>query len=115
MPCKVIYYPSHPFHGFSLLASYVNVWDKDADKLTAFKDDDLIDLILDNLVEIHGDVAREQYKEGKVIKWIEEDWTVGAFPWSDVGQFHKFGLTLQESFDNKTFFAGEYTSKVSCL
>ena len=58
-PCRVIYYPSHPFHGFSLLASYVNVWDKDADKLTAFKDDDLIDLILGNLVEIHGDVARE--------------------------------------------------------
>ena len=110
LPCRVIYYPSHPYHGFSLLASYV--WGKDADRLTAFTDEDLILLVLDNLVEIHGEVARDHFKEGKVMKWVEEGWTMGAFPWVEVGQTSEFLPSLREHFMDKAFFAGEYTSKV---
>merc|ERR1719481_216609 len=109
LPARVIYYPSSPFHGYSLLASYV--WGQDADILTGLKDEDVVEVILDNLVEIHGQVARDQFKEGKVIKWAEEDWTIGAFPWADVGHFHKFGDAVQEHVDDRIFFAGEYTSK----
>jgi len=109
LPCSVIYYPSHPFHGNSLLASYV--WGRDADRLTAFNEEAVIKIILENLVKIHGKVAEDQYLEGKVINWYEEDWTVGAFPWAYPGQFQEFGGILQDHFKNKIFFAGEYTSK----
>ena len=67
--------------------------------------DQLQEEILNNLVEIHGEVARKEYKEGKVIKWVTEDW-------ADPGQIHQLELALQESHMGKVFFAGDYTSKV---
>ena len=47
-----------------------------------------------------------------MIKWMEEDWTAGAFPWAYPGQFHELEDALQKSHMGKVFFAGEYTSKV---
>ena len=107
---RVVYYPSHPYHGPALLASYV--LGEDADRLTSLSDDQLQEEILNNLVEIHGEVARKEYKEGKVIKWVTEDWTAGAIPWAYPGQIHQLELALQESHMGKVFFAGDYTSKV---
>ena len=75
-------------------------------------DDQLKEEILNNLVEMHGEVVRKEYKEGKVSKWVTEDWTAGAFAWADPGQIHELELALQESHKGKVFFAGEYTSKV---
>jgi len=106
---RVVYYPSHPYHGPSLLASYV--WGEDADRLTSLSDEELKEEILDDLVEIHGEVARIEYKEGKVIKWLTEDWAAGGFPWAYPGQMQDLGAALQESHMEKVFFAGEYTSK----
>jgi len=107
--CRDIYYPSHQFHGSSLLATYVR-----GDNTKYYKsrtDEDIKEDILDCLVEIHGKVAREQYKEGKVINWLEEDWSIKAFPWSKQGGIHMWGGILQHHFMDKVFFAGEYTSK----
>jgi len=109
LPIRSIYYPSHPFHGYSILVSYV--WGQDADRLSALSDDDLIKKALANLVEIHGEVARTNFKEGKVQKWMEQSWTAGAFPWAYPGQFHELLGALQQPHMEKIFFAGEYTSK----
>ena len=110
LPIRSLYYPSHPYHGFSILVSYV--WSEDADRLTALSNEDLIQESLANLVEIHGEIARTQFKEGKVQKWMEESWTAGAFAWSYPGQFHELLPALQAPHMGKVFFAGEYTSKV---
>ena len=71
-------------------------------------DDQLLEEILNNL----GEVARKEYTEGNVIKWVTEDWAAGAIPWADPGQIHQLELALQESHMGKVFFAGDYTSKV---
>jgi len=111
LPIRSIFYPSHSYHGYALLVSYT--WGDDADRLSSFSEEDLIRKSLENLVEIHGEVAREQYKEGKVKKWMEEDWTAGAFAWALPGQMHELGQALREHHTSNVFFAGEYTSKVS--
>ena len=66
LPIRNIYYPSHPFHGYSIL-------------------------------EIHREMANTTYKEGKIIKWMEEDWTAGAFAWAYPGQIHAIEPALRES------------------
>ena len=80
LPIQSLYYPSHPNHGNSILVSYV--WGEDADRLTALSDDDLKRKSLAYLVEIHGNVANDNYIGGKDQKWMEEDWTAGAFAWA---------------------------------
>ena len=110
LPIRSIFYPSHSYHGYSILVSYT--WGDDADRLSSLSDEDLITTSLANIVEIHGEVANEQYKEGKVQKWMEEDWAAGAFAWAYPGQMHELGEALRESHTDKVFFAGEYTSKV---
>eukprot|EP00090_Calanus_glacialis_P023079 TRINITY_DN35516_c0_g1_i1.p1 TRINITY_DN35516_c0_g1~~TRINITY_DN35516_c0_g1_i1.p1 ORF type:complete len:339 (-),score=49.14 TRINITY_DN35516_c0_g1_i1:223-1215(-) len=104
-----IFYPSNPFHGYSILVSYV--WEEDADRLNALSDEDLKQKALANMVEIHGEIARETYKEGKVVKWMEQDWTAGAFVFPYPGQNHKLLDALRAPHMGKVFFAGEYTSK----
>ena len=64
LPIRSIFYPSHSYHGYSILVSYT--WGDDADRLSSLSDEDLISKSLANIVEIHGEVADEQYNEGKV-------------------------------------------------
>ena len=42
-------------------------------------------------------MANTTYKEGKIIKWMEEDWTAGAFAWAYPGQIHAIEPALRES------------------
>ena len=73
LPIRTVLYPSHSYHGNSLLASYV--WEEDANRLTSFSDSSLIEMVLDNLVTIHGEVVRETYinNSGVVKQWVEDE------------------------------------------
>ena len=44
---------------------------------------------LDALVERHGEVARETYKEGVVVKWNQDRFSHGGFVAYGVGQRHE--------------------------
>ena len=107
------YYPSHSFHGNSILASYV--WGMDADLLTSLSDEELKNQALDDLAKIHGPIVKQTYKEGVVKKWLEDDDTSGAFPWAYPGDIQTLLPGLRQDYGGKLFFAGEYTSKVSQL
>jgi len=113
LPIRTVLYPSHSYHGNSLLASYV--WEDDANRLTSFSDSSLIELVLDNLVTIHGEVVRETYinNSGVVKQWVEDEFVgSGAFPWGYPYQVQ----TLQEALTKVAapfYFAGDYTSPTS--
>ena len=111
LPIRYIFYPSHPNHGCSILVSYT--WGDDADRFSSLGDEDLITRALDNLATIHGEVARKEFKEGKVMKWMDKDWTAGAFAWPLPGQGHALGQALREEHRDRVYFAGEYTSQVA--
>ena len=52
---------------------------------------------LDALVERHGEVARETYKEGVVVKWNQDRFSHGGFVAYGVGQRHE--LKVKKSVD----------------
>ena len=73
LPIRNIFYPSHEFHGNAILATYV--WEDDANLLTSFSDESLVELILDNLSVIHGEIVRQTYvvESGVVKTWIRDE------------------------------------------
>lgn len=103
------FYPSHPFHGPVILASYT--WEDAADALTALSDEAIIEQMLSGLVEVHGEVARESFSEGLVKKWLLDANAGGAFPWADPFQVEGMQEALRSDHLGRVFFAGEYTAK----
>ena len=75
-----IFYPAHSNHGNTILASYT--WEDDANRMTMMTEEQLIEQCLEDLVGIHGDVARETFKEGIVKKWVTDSEAGGAFAWA---------------------------------
>ncbi|KAL0174355.1 hypothetical protein M9458_030323, partial [Cirrhinus mrigala] len=68
LPSRFIHYPSHNFSGISggaVLASYTS--SDDAALLQTIKDDELKELVLNDLVKIHGEHIR-QLCTGGVVK-----------------------------------------------
>ena len=110
LPIRNIFYPSYSYHGNSIMASYV--WGDDANRLSSLSDKNLIEESLNSLVEIHGEVARKTFQEGRVQKWSEEDYVGGAFPWAHPHQMQELSTALSDSHRGRVFFAGDYTSKV---
>jgi monoamine oxidase len=130
LPIRSVLYPSHSFHGNAVMATYV--WEDDANRLTSFSNDSLIELCLNDLSIIHGDIVRESYIDGSgvVKQWIEDEFVgsgkmftncwmdnncfvlVGAFPWGYPYQVQTMQDALTQ-FSVPFYFAGDYTSKTS--
>ena len=110
LPIRNTYYPSHSYHGNAILASYT--WEDDANRLTSLSDQEVIEQSLNDLVEIHGEVVRETFKEGVVKKWLADSETGGAFAWAYPYQIQTMKEPLMKDHMGKIFFAGECTSKV---
>lgn len=109
LPIRTMYYPSHPSHGNVILASYT--WEDDANRLTALTDAEVIEQAVSDLVEIHGPVVRDTFKEGAVKKWVNDEQAGGAFAWALPWQMQTMKEDLMSSHGEKVFFAGEYTAK----
>ena len=107
---RTMYYPSHSYHGNAILASYT--WEDDANRMTMMTDEQVIEQCLSDLVEVHGDVVRETYREGIVKKWLTDSEAGGAFAWAYPYQIQTMKAPLQASHGDRVYFAGEYTSKV---
>ena len=110
LPSRTSYYPSHPSHGPKILASYT--WEDDANRLSSLPDEEVIQQCLGDLVEVHGEVARETFREGVVKKWAEDSEVGGAFSWAYPYQIQTMKQALMEQHGDSVFFAGEYTAKV---
>ncbi|XP_077398021.1 L-amino-acid oxidase [Festucalex cinctus] len=108
-PSRFIYYPSHGFPGTdagALLASYT--CSDDATLFQGVSEDQLMSLVLDDLVKIHGEDIRSLFTGGLVKKWGLDPYSLGAFALFTPYQ----GLYAKELFqsEGRVHFAGEHTA-----
>uniref|UniRef100_UPI0037E72AF1 L-amino-acid oxidase n=1 Tax=Semicossyphus pulcher TaxID=241346 RepID=UPI0037E72AF1 len=109
-PSRFIYYPSHSFPGTAagaLLASYTC-----ADDSTLFQglsDDELMAIVLEDLVKIHGDYIRPLCTGGLVKKWGLDPYSLGAFALFTPYQQGWYAQELFQS-EGRVHFAGEHTA-----
>ena len=108
-PSRFIYYPSHGFSGKggALLASYT--YSDDAALFNGVRDDDLMLLMLDDLVKIHGEGIRCLWTGGVVKKWDLDPYSLGAFAIFTPYQKTDYASALFQS-ENRIHFAGEHTA-----
>uniref|UniRef100_A0A8C5SNH2 Amine oxidase n=1 Tax=Laticauda laticaudata TaxID=8630 RepID=A0A8C5SNH2_LATLA len=112
LPSRIIYYPNHDFpHGIGvLLASYT--WYSDSEFYTTLSDEKCVDVVMDDLVEIHQ-VSKNYLKSvcGKhvVQKWTLDQYSMGAFSTYTPYQITHYSQILARN-EGRIYFAGEYTT-----
>ncbi|XP_013929256.1 PREDICTED: L-amino-acid oxidase-like [Thamnophis sirtalis] len=112
LPARMIYYPNHDFpHGLGvLLASYT--WYTDSDFYTALSDEKCVDVVMDDLAEIHQ-LSKEYLKSvcGKYVvqKWNLDLYSMGAFSTYTPYQITQYTQILAQK-EGRIYFAGEYTA-----
>ncbi|KAH0630381.1 hypothetical protein JD844_013351 [Phrynosoma platyrhinos] len=111
-PSRVIYYPSHDFaSGLGvLLVSYT--WHDDADFFVPLSEEKCIDVVLDDLSEVHNiskDYLKSVCKRHVIQKWALDKFSMGAFASPTPYQFSHFFKALFQN-EGKVYFAGEHTA-----
>ncbi|XP_071375646.1 L-amino-acid oxidase [Centroberyx affinis] len=109
-PSRFIYYPSHGFPGTAggaLLASYT--CSDDSTLFQGVSEDDLMALVLEDLVKIHGEDIRPLCTGGLVKKWGLDPYSLGAFALFTPYQQVDYAQELFKS-DRRVHFAGEHTA-----
>jgi len=109
-PSRYIYYPSHGFSGKggALLASYT--CSDDAALFNGLRDEDVMQVVLEDLVKIHGEGIRAYWTgEGVVKKWDLDPYSLGAFAIFTPYQKTDYASALFQS-ENRIHFAGEHTA-----
>ncbi|XP_077578998.1 L-amino-acid oxidase-like [Stigmatopora nigra] len=107
---RFIYYPSHGFAGTdagALLASYTS--SDDSTLFEGVSDEELMEVILEDLVKIHGEHIRSLYTGGVVKKWISDPYSLGAF-----ALFTPYQRPFAEELflnEGLVHFAGEHTAR----
>uniref|UniRef100_A0A3P9IEK6 Amine oxidase domain-containing protein n=1 Tax=Oryzias latipes TaxID=8090 RepID=A0A3P9IEK6_ORYLA len=108
---RFIYYPSHSFPDNNrtgvLLASYT--WAEDSQFLLGMNDTQLQDLVMRDLVEIHGDHVRSLLTGMVVKKWSLDSYSLGAFALFGPYQHVQYASELFRS-EGRIHFAGEHTA-----
>lgn len=108
---RFIYYPSHSFPDNNrtgvLLASYT--WAEDSQFLLGMNDTQLQDLVMRDLVEIHGDHVRSLLTGMVVKKWSLDSYSLGAFALFGPYQHLQYASELFRS-EGRIHFAGEHTA-----
>ncbi|KAF6720756.1 L-amino-acid oxidase [Oryzias melastigma] len=108
---RFIYYPSHSFPGNDkigvLLASYT--WAEDSQFLVGLTDNQLKELLMKDLVEIHGDYVRSLCTGMVVKKWSLDPYSLGAFALFGPYQHLQYSRELFRS-EGRVHFAGEHTA-----
>ncbi|XP_015253333.1 PREDICTED: L-amino-acid oxidase-like [Cyprinodon variegatus] len=110
-PSRYIYYPSHSFPGNSsigvLLASYS--WSDDSRLFAGASDEELKELILRDLVHIHGEEVRSLCTGVIVKKWGLDPYSLGAFALFSPYQHIEYSAELFRN-EGRIHFAGEHTA-----
>lgn len=110
LPSRFIYYPSHSFTGTvggALLASYTC-----SDDSTLFQgvgEEELMALVLEDLVKIHGEDIRPLCTGGLVKKWGLDPYSLGAFALYTPYQQVDYAKELFRR-EGRVHFAGEHTA-----
>ncbi|CAL8350616.1 unnamed protein product [Lota lota] len=109
-PARFIYYPSHGFPGTAagaLLASYT--CSDDATLFQGVSEDEVMALVLEDLVKIHGEAIRPLWTGGLVKKWGLDPYSLGAFALYTPYQQVDYAAELFQS-EGVVHFAGEHTA-----
>ncbi|CAG5965598.1 unnamed protein product [Menidia menidia] len=113
-PSRYIYYPSHGFPGNGgngsggvLLASYT--WADDSMLLLGAGDEDLKELVLRDLVRIHGERVRSLCTGVLVKRWSADPFSLGAFALFAPYQNLEYSRELFRP-EGRLHFAGEHTA-----
>ncbi|XP_029699254.1 L-amino-acid oxidase isoform X2 [Takifugu rubripes] len=109
-PSRFIHYPSHAFSGTAggaLLASYT--CSDDSTLFQGMNDDELMAVVLEDLVKIHGERIRPLWTGGLVKKWGLDPYSLGAFALFTPYQQGQYAGELFES-EGRVHFAGEHTA-----
>uniref|UniRef100_A0A8C2JIH0 Amine oxidase n=1 Tax=Cyprinus carpio TaxID=7962 RepID=A0A8C2JIH0_CYPCA len=111
LPSRFIHYPSHNDSGITagaLLASYTS--SDDAAFLQTIKEDELKDLVLNDLVKIHGEHIRQLYTGVVVKKWGMDPYSHGAFAIFTPFQMRDYSKSIVQN-EGRIYFAGEHTAR----
>ncbi|KAK2847495.1 hypothetical protein Q5P01_010494 [Channa striata] len=109
-PSRFIYYPSHSFPGTAagaLLASYT--CSDDSTLFQGMSDEELMAVVLEDLVKIHGENIRHLWTGGLVKKWGLDPYSLGAFALFTPYQQGHYARELFQS-ERRVHFAGEHTA-----
>ena len=109
-PARFIYYPSHSFPGTAagaLLASYT--CSDDSTLFQGMSEEELMAVVLEDLVKIHGEVIRRLCTGGHVKKWGLDPYSLGAFALFTPYQQGQYARELFQS-EGRVHFAGEHTA-----
>ncbi|XP_023821979.2 L-amino-acid oxidase-like [Oryzias latipes] len=110
-PSRFIYYPSHSFPQNQtigvLLASYT--WSDDSLLFLGASDEDLKELVLRDLAQIHGERVRSLCTGVIVKRWSSDPYTLGAFALLTPYQHIEYSKELFRS-EGRIHFAGEHTA-----
>ncbi|XP_026221772.1 L-amino-acid oxidase [Anabas testudineus] len=109
-PSRFIYYPSHSFPGTAagaLLASYT--CSDDSTLFQGMSDEELMAVVLEDLVKIHGEDIRQLWTGGLVKKWGLDPYSLGAFALFTPYQQGQYARELFQR-EGRVHFAGEHTA-----
>ncbi|XP_075994335.1 L-amino-acid oxidase [Genypterus blacodes] len=109
-PSRFIYYPSHSFpstSGGALLASYT--CSDDSTLFQGMSEEDLMAVVLEDLVKIHGDHIRPLSTGGLVKKWGLDPYSLGALALFTPYQQGDYASDLFRP-EGRVHFAGEHTA-----
>uniref|UniRef100_A0A3P8TQY1 Amine oxidase n=1 Tax=Amphiprion percula TaxID=161767 RepID=A0A3P8TQY1_AMPPE len=110
-PSRYIYYPSHSFPDNDtvgvLLASYT--WSDDSLLFSGASDEDLKELVLRDLVQIHGEKVRDLCTGVLVKRWSTDPYSLGAFTVFTPFQHLEYAKELFRH-EGRVHFAGEHTA-----
>lgn len=107
---RFIYYPSHSFPGTAtgaLLASYT--CSDDSTLFQGMAKEELMAVVLEDLVKIHGEYIRHLWTGGLVKKWGLDPYSLGAFALFTPYQQGQYSRELFQS-EGRVHFAGEHTA-----
>ncbi|XP_026152604.1 L-amino-acid oxidase [Mastacembelus armatus] len=110
-PSRFIYYPSHSFPGTvagALLASYT--CSDDSTLFQGMSEKELMAVVLEDLVKIHGKDIRQLFTGGHVKKWGLDPYSLGAFALFTPYQQVHYAKELFQS-EGRVHFAGEHTAR----
>ncbi len=80
-----------------------------SDKLLWQTNEQLLQIALDNVAEVHGEYVKELYVEGVVKRWQLDPFAVGAYPCFTPYQLTNFHGPIARPTD-ELFFAGEHAA-----
>ncbi|XP_035010049.1 L-amino-acid oxidase [Hippoglossus stenolepis] len=109
-PARFIYYPSHSFQGTdagALLASYT--CSDDSTLFQGMSEEEVMAVVLEDLVKMHGEGIRSLWTGGLVKKWGLDPYSLGAFALYMPYQQGQYARELFQS-EGRVHFAGEHTA-----